>query len=143
MSSITAAQNQAERVAGGRIWWVGLLAIVTSAIVNILIFYVASAMGVGFVLPPEMGGAVGTGMVVISTAIGIIGASVVYTIVGRFARRPIQLYRIVASVVLLLSFANPFLVPTFNLTTGLVLCAMHIVAAVVSVGLLTSLAREQ
>src|SRR5262245_44367334 len=120
MSSITAAPNRAERVAGGRIWWVGLLAIVVASIVNVLIFVVASAMGVAFVMPPEMGGAVGVGMVVGSTAIGIISATVVYAIVGRFARRPIRLYRIIAAIALILSFANPFLVPTFDLTTRLV-----------------------
>ena len=48
MSSTTT--TQIERVATGRLWWVGLLAAVISAIVNAIIVTVARGM---FNVPPE------------------------------------------------------------------------------------------
>ncbi len=65
----------------------------------------------------------------------------IFTIVALLARRPIRTFRIVAAVVLVLSFATPLTIPGAPLSMILTLELMHVVAAVVIVGMLTTLAR--
>ena len=78
----------------------------------------------------------------------IIAAVVVFALVARFARRPIWLFRRIALVALLLSFipdlALPFMPgPDPVGPREIVLLALtHVVAAAVSVALLTTLARD-
>jgi hypothetical protein len=84
------------------------------------------------------------GPVVISSMVGVLGATVVFAIVVRFARRPVRLFRMIAVVVLLLSFLNPILaLPGASLQIILTLEFMHVVVAAVSVGLLTTLVRSE
>ena len=80
--------------------------------------------------------------VAISSVVGAIGAAVVFAVIGLFARRPVRLFRIVATVVLVLSFAMPATVPGVPVAMILSLEVMHVVAWAVSVGLLTTLARR-
>jgi hypothetical protein len=73
-----------------------------------------------------------------------LGATVVFAIVGWFARRPVRLFRVITIVVLLLSFLSPVLaLPGAGLNIILRLEAMHVVVAAVSVALLTTLARKK
>ncbi len=65
----------------------------------------------------------------------------IFTVVALLARRPIRTFRIVAAVVLVLSFATPLTIPGAPLSMILTLELMHVVAAVVIVGILTTLAR--
>jgi hypothetical protein len=84
------------------------------------------------------------GLVIISSVVGALGATVAFAIVVRFARHPIRLFRMIAVVVLLLSFLNPILaLPGASLQTILTLESMHVVVAAVSVGLLTTLVRSE
>ncbi len=70
--------------------------------------------------------------------------TVVFAVVGRFARRPIRLFRIIAVVVLVLSFLNPVVaLSDAGLRMILTLEFMHVVVAAISVGLLTILGRAE
>jgi hypothetical protein len=83
--------------------------------------------------------------IVVSTAIYLVVAAIVYALIGRFSRRQLQVFRIVAIVALLLSFAMPLsamqLTPPAGATIVAVLRVMHILAAIITVSLFTTLAR--
>ena len=67
----------------------------------------------------------------------------VFTIVALLSRWPIRTFRIVAAVVLVLSFATPLTIPGAPLSMILTLELMHVVAAVIITGMLTTLARTK
>jgi hypothetical protein len=84
------------------------------------------------------------GPVIVSSIVGALGATIVFAVLGRFARRPIRLFRIIAVVVLLLSFLNPVVaLSDASLQMILTLEFMHAVVAAISVGLLTTLGRDK
>ena len=82
------------------------------------------------------------------TVMGVLGAVIVFAIVGRFSRRPIRLFRTIALIVLVLTFlpdigllmtgAMPGTTPVAVGT----LATMHVVAWAITVWTLTTLARE-
>src|ERR671932_414030 len=140
-----AASN--DRIAYGKLPWVALLAALAAAVANALVHFAAS--GLGFipqsVLVPTPSGEhpLTVAPVVVSSVVGAIGAAIVFAIIGLFARRPVRLFRIVATVVLVLSFDTPLTVPGVPVAMRLSLVVMHVVAWAVSVGLLTTLARQE
>ena len=74
----------------------------------------------------------------------VVRATIMYfAIVALLARRPIRTFRIVAAVVLVLSFATPLTIPGTPLSMILTLELMHVVAAVIIAGMLTMLARAK
>ena len=84
-----------EQVALRKLIWVGPLTIVSTIIVNLIIRSIAvSSFGV-----PETFQYVEVPYV--------IGSTIVFVLVNRFARRPIQFYRMLAFVVLCISFLSP------------------------------------
>ena len=129
-----------ERIAVGRLLWVGPLTAIIAAVATILVRMLAVVV---FDIPSDFQ-PLTLGPVVVSSIVGALGATIVFAVVGRFARLPIRLFRIIAVVVLLLSFLNPILaLPEASLQTIFTLEFMHVVVAAVSVGLLTSLARSE
>ena len=144
-SSSTIAQQ--ERIAWNRLWWVGLLTIVAAAIANVLVRTLAVALfGVSSEFELLQPGAVAG-----STVLFLVLAVGAFALVGRFSRQPITLYRRIAVVALILSLFNPLAVGlglfpvTGTVTVGIVvtMLVMHVVAAAIAVGLLTTLGREQ
>jgi hypothetical protein len=75
--------------------------------------------------------------IIFSTIFGI-GAVVVYTIVSSFSVRPLRVFALTASVVLLGSLALPMSMPSppVELSAKLALVAMHIVGYIVILGTL-------
>ena len=67
----------------------------------------------------------------------------VFAVVALLSRRPIRTFRIVAAVALVLSFATPLTIPGAPLSMILTLELMHVVAAVLITGTLTTLARAK
>lgn len=136
-----------EKIAWKRLPPVALLAALTAAAANALIYFAAS--GLGFIpqsvlLPSPAGESPLTvAPVVMSSIAGAVGAAIVFTVIGLFARRPVRLFRITAIVVLVISFAMPATVPGVPITMILLLEVMHVVAWTVIVGLLTTLARRK
>ena len=136
-----------EGISYGRLPGVALLAALAAALANALVYFAASGLGTisqSVLLPSPMGlSPLTVGLVVITSVIGAIGASIVFAIIGLLARRPVRLFRIVAAVVLVLSFVMPATVPGVPVAMRLSLAVMHVVAWGVSVGLLTTLARQE
>jgi hypothetical protein len=134
-----------ERIAYGRLTWVTLLA--ATIVVNVLIYFAASGMGFipQSVLIPMPSGEhhLTVASVVVSSVVGAIGAAIVFAIIGLFAPRPVRLFRIVAIVVLVLSFAMPLTIPGAPVPMILSLEVMHVAAWAVIVGLLTTLVRQE
>jgi hypothetical protein len=84
-----------------------------------------------------------------STIVFELVALLVFVLVNRFARRPIQFYRILAFVVLCISFLSPvmalvglFPAPGMTLSIFWTMIVMHTVSAIIVVGLFTTLTRE-
>jgi Family of unknown function (DUF6069) len=126
---------------------VALLAALLAVVANILVYFATS--GLGFIpqsvlLPSPSGEAPLTANLVATTSVmGTVGATIVFAIIGLFARRPVRLFRIVAAVALMLSFVMPATVPDVPVAMRLSLALMHVVAWAVIVGLLTTLARNE
>ena len=135
-----------EQVAQRKLIWVGPLTIVSTVIVNLIIRSIAvSSFGV-----PETFQYLQAPYVIGSTIVFVLVALLVFVLVNRFARRPIQFYRILAFVVLCISFLSPvmalvglFPAPGMTLSIFWTMIVMHSVSAIIVVGLLTTLTREQ
>jgi hypothetical protein len=134
-----------EQVALRKLIWVGPLTIVSTVIANLIIRSIAvSSFGV-----PETFQYVQAPYVIGSTILFVLVALLVFVLVNRFARRPIQFYRLLAFVVLCISFLSPvmalvglFPTPEMTLSIFWTMIVMHIVSAIIVVGLFTTLTRE-
>jgi Family of unknown function (DUF6069) len=115
----------------GRLLRRGLLAAVLATVTNALLLMIASSLFGAVVVPP--GEALSLGPVVVASAIGAIGAAVVFGVIGRFSRRPIRVFRATALVVLLLSLAPIPLQGVAGPSAG-ALALMHVLAAAIVVG---------
>lgn len=144
MEDAQVSHVQNDSVALERLLWVGPLAAASVAIANAVVYVVASALGTmpqDFIV--EGSGPITLAPVVLSSLIGAAGATVVFAVVALLAQRPIRTFRIVAAVVLMLSFATPLTIPGAPLSMILTLELMHVVAAVLITGMLTTLARAK
>ena len=135
---------QGEHVAFKCLLWATPLAAVATAIANAVIYFIASALDT---MPQDFvvqgSGPITLAPVVLSSLIGAAGAAVVFTVVALLSRRPIWTFRIVAAVVLVLSFATPLTIPGAPISMILTLELMHVVAAVIITGMFTTLARAE
>ncbi len=133
------------QVALRKLIWVGPLTIVATAIANLIIRTIAiSIFGV-----PETFQYLQAPYVIGSTIIFLLVALLAFALVNRFARRPIQFYRLLAFVVLCISFLSPvmalvglFPAPGMTLSIFWTMIVMHTVSAIIVVGLLTTLTHE-
>lgn len=118
----------------------GLLAVGVSVLVNGLVFLVADAVGAfpAGVLDPGSGQPFSLFTVAVPSAVGAVGATVVYAVFRRFVPDADRWFRRVAGVVLLASFLTPFSIPDAPTATVVTLLVMHVVVAVVSVAFLTA-----
>ena len=134
-----------EHVALRKLIWVGPLTIVSTVIANLIIRSIAvSSFGV-----PETFQYVQAPYVIGSTTVFVLMALLAFVLVNSFARRPIRFYRLLAFVVLCISFLTPvmalvglFPASGMTLTIFWTMIVMHIVSAIIIVGLFTTLARE-
>ena len=138
--STSTLSNQTGRISGGRLWRVGALAIGASIIANLIIRIIAVnvlGIGEGFMpltwAPP-----------IVFTIIGVLGAIIVFAILARFSKRPIQLFRIIGIVALVLSLLPDIGLLTSNSMPGTTLAAvitlmlMHVAAGAITIWLLTT-----
>ena len=131
-----------ERNNSGGLWRAGLLSVAAAVVANIVAFFIARAvfdLPAGF--PPLSVGAI-TFFTVIGTGLG----ALVYGWLSRRSAHPARTYRLVALVALIISIIpnilaalNPamFPFPGGTATAFLVLTLFHVIAAVVSVTVLT------
>ncbi len=145
MSTTQTSQIASEqRIAFGRLWWVGLLTIIAAVVVNILISLLAKAL---FAVAPTF---LPLQIVFIPfTVFGSLGAIIVFALLGRFARRPISTFRRTVWIVLLVSFIPDLLVgfsrPFPGTTPQVVgtLMLMHVATAMICLNTLTRLNRAR
>ena len=134
--------HHARRVELRRLLWVGPLVIVAAVIANVIFAALAvRAFGISNEFLPLT-----SEPIAIFTAVGVLGAVIVFAIVARFARDPIPLYRKIALGVLLVSLVPDLLLlwapPEMRADVPQVIALMltHVVAAGVCVWLLERLA---
>lgn len=142
MSSVTTSHSD-QRIALGHLWWVGLLTIIVSVLINFVIALITQTLTtVSPAFTPLQAPAFVTW-----TVIGCVGAIIVFALLTRLTQRPIRNFQITALVVLLVSLIPDFIVgvsrpyPTTTPLTVGALILMHIATALVCVGLLVNLSQ--
>jgi hypothetical protein len=135
-----------EHIALRRLIWVGPLTIVIAIIANLIIHAIAiSVFGISATFQLLQASSIIGGTIVL-----LLLALLVFVLVSHFAQRPIQFYRKLALVMLCISFLSPVmaltgLFPTSGMTFSIfwTMIVMHIVSALIVIGLFTTLTREQ
>jgi len=128
----------------GRVAQGALVADVTAACLNLVVYLVARAAGVTFTgrfnpAAPET----------VVALKDVLGASIVWVVpagaglllLNRFMKRPSRVFEIVATTFGLLSIAGPFTFPEATLGTKLALTAMHLILTAAIVGAIVVRAR--
>ncbi len=145
MASTPTRPTSQEGFAMRKLVWVGPLTIIVAVLVNLAI----RAVAVAFFGVPDGFAYLQAPFVIGSTVVFLLLALLAFILVGRFARRPVRFYRMLALVALLVSFNNPvmalaglFPAPGMNLSIFWTMIVMHTVTAILTVGLLTTLAVE-
>lgn len=137
MSSVDAGANEPRADANGSSTLTdaaraGGPALVLSVVVNAALATVARMAGVGegltqLTYPP----------VLFFTAVGVVGATIVYAALDRLTNRPDRIFVIVAAVVLVLSVVPDFTyvprLPGGSTSAGAVLASMHVLTAAIAV----------
>jgi hypothetical protein len=135
-----------EEVDYSKLWWLTLAAGGLSALVNVLLYFGAQALGfVGNMVPsfmvgtePEVSFAIPT---VISSFLFVIVGGVALWVIDRFNAKPISTWRIVAIVALVLSYAQPF--TAFSNTNEIILLLiMHTIAGIITITIITTQAKK-
>ena len=109
----------------------GLLAGLAAAIVNAILFLAFHAMGVvDDDIFPQPGQPLTVLPVIISSFVPLIIGSFVFYLLERFTGKGLRLFAIIALMFMALSLISPFaMIPNVTLGYSLVLCVMHVVAA--------------
>jgi hypothetical protein len=138
----TAVETESPASVGvNRLVKYGLFAVVAASVVNAVIRVVALAL---FDVPAEFElFPLGWGPVIVTSAVGAVGAAIVYGVISRYSHRPNWTFTIVAAVVLVLSFGS-FLAPPPALAGAspsvfTTLGVMHVAAAITIVSVLTQI----
>ena len=144
-SSSSRPGGRSSRIAVGRLWWIALVAIVAASAVALL----AREVATGPLRQPADFLPFGTLAVVGSVVVGVIGATLVFALVGRLSTDPIRTFVGVSVVALLLSLVPNVLlaladpasppIPGGGPATATTLGVMHLTTAAIVVGLLTRL----
>lgn len=124
--------SSVEKIAAKKILWVAPLAGAIAAGINSVLFLIGSAIGLmdASVLVPGMNAPIMVTQVIMSSFIPSLIAGLVLAGMNYFLNKPLKIFRIVALVLLILSFSNPFMaIPGIPLGMGLWLNLMHVVVA--------------
>lgn len=134
-----------ERVALAGLFRGSPLAGGLSVVGNLAVFYGAQMAGVSVNIPDGPGSPnlvpLELPPVIISSLMPAFAAAIILAVLGRLSRSPLRIFRVLAVVVLLLSFIPVFLLPV-GLGAKLVLSLMHLVSGVVITGVLLRFGRE-
>lgn len=146
MSTTQTSRATAEqRVVRSRLWWVGLLTIVTAVIVNNLIGLLARGL---FVVAPTFYPLQPITLSVF-TLLGSLGAILVFSLLGRRAKNPIRTFRRTVWTVLVISFIPDLLVGFLRPFVGTTvldvgtLMLMHVATAMICLFMLLNLSRAR
>jgi len=123
-----------------KLWWVGLLTVL-SAIIGVLIVR-AIAMAI---LPPPYAPGLAMAMIpIVLTLVFCTGGVLVFALVARFAKNPVRTFIIISVVFLVISFIPDLLVvsapmPGAGWPYSITLMIMHVVAGFITVFMLIKL----
>ena len=142
VSRSVTATNTAEPISNRRIWQVGGIAAVSTAVANAVVWAIAQGildvsdefMPLETVFPA-----------IISSLLGVGLGTVVFYLLNRFTSRPIQLYQIIGIVFLVFSLSGPLMQssePGGGTKEVVTLLLMHIIAGAITIGLLTTRTRS-
>ena len=127
-----------------KLWWVGPLT-VFAAIIGVLI---VRAIALAILPEPYAPGLAMIMLPIMLTLILCTGATLVFAVVGRFAKNPVRTYIIISAVFLIISFlpdiavaSAPF--PGAGWAYSVTLMIMHVVAGFVTVYMLIKLTTAQ
>jgi len=111
----------------------GGMAAVGGTIGNLLVFFIASALGASFEVPEQ--GAVLMIHVIMASVNGVLGAMVVYAILERFTQNAPKIFLVIALVFLLITLVPPI---TSGADTGTIVAfiIMHIISGVLCIWLI-------
>lgn len=106
---------------------------------NTIVYLLAYASGIipWNMLSPGRAVSITPRIVVLVSLGGSLAGALIYAIILRTASHPVRTFRIVAGVVLMLSFLAPFAIPTFTTALMVTLDVMHIVVYACTVWALT------
>ena len=145
MAATRASRAGNGRIAGlGRLLGYGAIAGVAAAVLNAVVYLVASALGAipESVEIPNSGGPLPLGAVLVFSFLPALLAAGILALLGRSTRRPFGIFTALAVGVFLLSLYTPFGIPGAPVAMIVALELMHLVAAVVIVGVLTRMGRR-
>ncbi len=109
----------------------GLVAGVLAAVANAAVFALAVARGIfpSLTFQPDVGAQMSVEPVLLVSVVGVLAGVGAFALLWRRLARPVPVFLRVAGVVLLLSFAAPFVIPGTALMQAIVLNVMHVVVA--------------
>jgi hypothetical protein len=144
-SSLSSSAPQVSRpVSRGRFALVGLGTVVAAVIANLAVYALGSVVvgyDPGFVVLANASGTI------LFTVVPAIVAVLLYAVLMRFTSNPARIFTNIAVVVLILSLIPDITyiptVPGASAGQTAILMLMHVVAAVVLVGMLTALTRSR
>ena len=127
-----------------KLWWAGPLTVL-SAILGVLLVRAIAMM----ILPPPYAPGLATVMIpIVLTLVLCTGGVLVFALVGRFAKKPIRTYLIIASIFLVISFLPDIAavsapMPGAGWPYSITLMVMHVVAGFITVYMLIKLTQPK
>ncbi len=145
MENVQNSPIHSGRVGWSRLAWVAPLTALAAAAANALVYLVATAMRA---IPPDFvvpgpGTPLTLGMVVGSTVVPALLAGIVLGLLEKFTKHSVKNFVVLSGVLLVLSFVTPLTIPGAPFSMVLAMELMHVVAAVVIVVALKTLARRR
>lgn len=142
MSTATVSARSAQN-GFGRLLLVGLVAGLVAAVVDVIIFFIGSSLGVPFIISmgPGQEQTLNALPFIATSVIPALLAAVFYGLLGRLTKRATTIFVVVAVVFALLSLSGPLLMPVAQ-STRLVLALLHLVTAAIITYGLTRYARQ-
>lgn len=100
-----------------------------AAACNYLLYLIYYATGIipWNMLSPGRGVSITPRLVLFVSVGGALGAALLYAIIQRVSTNPVRTFKLVAGVILILSFAAPLMIETFTTSLMLGLDMMHVV----------------
>jgi hypothetical protein len=130
-----------KRLAAGAVFLTAV--VIGAAIVNLIVFAIASSLGAVSKSVDLVGNdGLSAGLIIATTAIGISLAATTFGVIGWLSRRPVRTFRIVATVVLVLSFVPVLGLPGASASMTITLLCMHLVAWAACVAFIPRLAHR-
>jgi hypothetical protein len=143
-SASSPAPEASRAVSWGRYALVGLGTVIAAVLANLLVYLIGSVV---VVYDPQFVVLANASGTILFTVVPAIVAVLLYAALLRFTHNPARIFTNIAIVVLILSLIPDLTyipsVPGASSGQTAILMLMHVVAAVVIVGMLTRLTRQQ